>query len=270
MILKIINKILHDLAELVPTKYSLTLLKLKFNILKKRFKTRTIGVMGFRVKYTDTVSIYFEFKDIFKNKIYHFETKKRDPLIIDAGSCIGMSIIYFKHIYPDSKIIGFEPDGNIYNILQSNIKANDLPNIEVINAALSSSDGFLEFYPDGTDGGSLFHENANAVIKVPSLRLSKFIDRPIDFLKMNIEGAETEVLYEIEGKLNLINEMVIEYHSFDNSKQKLHEILELLNRNGFMYLINDFDTGTNPNVKAPFRLNKETKYFLLIYAKKCN
>jgi FkbM family methyltransferase len=185
-----------------------------------------------------------------------------------------MSIIYFKHIYPDSKIIGFEPDGNIFKILQSNIRTNDLPNVETINAALSSSDGFLEFYPDGTDGGSLcgslFHENENPVVKVPSLRLSQFIDKPVDFLKMNIEGAETEVLYEIESKLSFINEMVIEYHSFDNSKQKLHEILELLSKNGFMYLINDFDTGTNPNVKTPFRLNKDTRYFLLIYAKKCS
>lgn len=268
MIRRIFNKILNDLGKLAPNKYSLTSLKLKFNILRKRFEIRTIKILNFRVKYTDTLSMYFEFKDIFKNKIYHFETTKGDPIIIDAGSCIGMSIIYFKHIYPDSRIIGFEPDSNIYNILQSNIKANDLKNVEIINAALSSSEGFLTFYPDGTDGGSLFHENENAAIKVPSVKLSKFINEPIDFLKMNIEGAELEVLYEMEHKLALVNEMVIEYHSFDNSKQKLHKILELLNKNGFMYLINDFDADTNPAVKTPFMLKINTRYFLLIYAKK--
>jgi len=268
MIQKIVNKITHDLAESVPNKYSLTLLRLKFNILRKRFKVRTSRILNYKIKYTDPISIYFEFKDIFKNKIYHFETAKKDPKIIDAGSCIGMSIIYFKHVYPDSKIIGFEPDNNIYEILQSNIETNHLPNVETVNAALSSTEGFLTFYPDGTDGGSLVHENQNVAIKVPSVKLSRFINEPIDFLKMNIEGAEMEVLYEIEHKLSLVNEMVIEYHSFDNSKQNLHKILELLNRNGFMYLINDFDTNTNPGVKTPFMLKTHTRYFLLIYAKK--
>jgi uncharacterized protein YfkK (UPF0435 family) len=85
---------------------------------------------------------------------------------------------------------------------------------------------------------------------------------------MNIEGAELDVLTEISDKLHYINEMVIEYHSFDNANQVLHKILDLLNRNGFMYLINSFNGETNPAVRTPFKLEQLTRYFLLIYAKR--
>jgi hypothetical protein len=48
----------------------------------------------------------------------------------------------------------------------------------------------------------------------------------------------------------------------------LHHILDLLDRQGFEYLINDFDSETNGGVQPPFRLTRETRYFLLIYAKR--
>jgi FkbM family methyltransferase len=271
MIFNPANKMIHTLSKIIrkPTdRVLLTLWKLKSLKNRERFKIRISKILGYSVQYPDQISLYFEFKDIFKNKIYYFNTKKKTPFIIDAGSCIGMSILYFKYVYPDARIIGFEPDREIFTILQNNIKRNNLTNVEAINAALASREGELVFFPDGTDGGSLVFDSNKEPTKVKAVRLSDYINEPVDFLKMNIEGAELDVLTEISDKLHYINEMVIEYHSFDNSNQVLHCILDLLNRNGFMYLINDFDGETNPAVRTPFKLGENTRYFLLIYAKR--
>jgi hypothetical protein len=44
--------------------------------------------------------------------------------------------------------------------------------------------------------------------------------------------------------------------------------LGLLHEHGFEYLINDFDSETNGGVQPPFGLDPDSRYFLLIYAKR--
>lgn len=60
--------------------------------------------------------------------------------------------------------------------------------------------------------------------------------------------------------------MVIEYHHFPGIPRTLHKILALLARQGFEYLINDF--GDWDVLQPPFCLTPETRYCLLIYAKR--
>jgi peptidoglycan/xylan/chitin deacetylase (PgdA/CDA1 family)/SAM-dependent methyltransferase len=64
--------------------------------------------------------------------------------------------------------------------------------------------------------------------------------------------------------------MVIEYHGFPEIGQNLHKILAILDRNGFRYMIHDFDSETNSASKPPFHLVEESRFFLLIYAKRLN
>jgi hypothetical protein len=83
-----------------------------------------------------------------------------------------------------------------------------------------------------------------------------------------MEGAEYEVLADSEDRLRQIREMVIEYHHLPELSRSLHQILELLHRQGSEYLINDFDSETNGGVQRPFRLTPESHDFLLVYAKR--
>jgi hypothetical protein len=76
------------------------------------------------------------------------------------------------------------------------------------------------------------------VRKVTSASLSRLIDGPVDFLKMDIEGAELRVLRDLEvhRKLHLVREMVIEYHHhIEPAADHLSEVLQLLERSGFGY-----------------------------------
>ena len=60
--------------------------------------------------------------------------------------------------------------------------------------------------------------------------------------------------------------MVLEYHGWAEGEQHLGEILCLLDREGFRYLVHDFDAETCSASKPPFRLKPGRNWFCLVYA----
>ena len=84
--------------------------------------------------------------------------------------------------------------------------------------------------------------------QIETIALDDLIDGEIDFLKMDIEGAETDVLLSSK-KLDQVNQMFIEYHSFYDSDQKLSQLLEVLSQNRFRYYIQEIFCPNKPFLK---------------------
>jgi len=256
------------IKKLAYEKLKATSLKIKVMVLSRN-AVGDCSLNGYKIRYTDLMSLYIEYKDIFRQRIYQFHSEINSPYIIDGGGCIGMSVLYFKSIYPEARIICFEPDLEIFKILQHNLTTNNVNDVTLINAGLAKEEGILSFSPDNADGGRII-ENDQGSMKIRTVRLSEYLSEPVDFLKLNIEGQELPVLQEVEesGKLRNIREMVIEYHGWPDEDQKLGELLVILDRNGFRYLIHDFDRETCSASKPPFRLGPLTTWFCLIYAQR--
>jgi FkbM family methyltransferase len=237
-----------------------------------------IRIDGFRLRVTDGPNAWTMYKDIFLQRIYHFEATRPDPLIIDGGSNIGMSVLYFKKCNPAARVIGFEPDAAIFRLLDENVRLNGLQGVSLVEAAMGDHDGAATFVADESAGGALGEGTGSVTVRLERLR--RYLAEPVDFLKLNIEGAEWDVLSDCEAQLRQVREMVIEYHHLPGLPRTLHDILGLLHRQGFEYLINDFDSGTNYSVidfrsntnggavDPHFRLTPDSRYFLLIYAKR--
>lgn len=219
------------------------------------------------VEYTDPRSFYGEHKDIFEDRIYHFEAQTPAPVILDAGSCIGMSVLYFKSIYPHARITAFEPDPGMFAVLRRNLERNGASDVRLVNAGLGKEEGTASFVPDGADGGSMVAGGAAAAerVTIQVTKLSSYIDGPVDFLKMNIEGMEGDVFAEIEPKLRHVRELAFEYHCFHDLPQNLGRILELLDRQGFRYAVTD---ATNAKIPVPIVLPPAYRYFNLVYARR--
>lgn len=185
-----------------------------------------------------------------------------------------MSILYFKHVYPQARILGFEPDPKIFPYLQENISRNNLKDVKLIQTAIAGKEGHLSFCSDEKYGSHLAEGLSSQLPhgwtkhEIPCVLLKKYLNEPVDFLKMNIEGAECEALMESADQLRMVREMIIEYHHLPGLPRTLHKILALFHDQGFEYLINDFDSVTNSAVDPPFKLTPETSYFLLIYARR--
>jgi FkbM family methyltransferase len=227
--------------------------------------TKIEQVLDFTMRITDGPNFYMQYKDAFIRRIYDFQSTRPDPLIVDGGANIGMSVLYFKHRYPASRILAFEPDPDIFGILTENVRKNALAGVSLVHAALADQVGPVPFVPDGSAGGRV---TESSPMNVQSARLSEYLDQPVDFLKLNIEGAELPVLRDAErsGRLHNVRELVMEYHGDASGEQRLALILELLDRNGFRYLLHDFDAETCGASKPPFRIAPNTRWHCLVYA----
>jgi FkbM family methyltransferase len=213
----------------------------------KRYDSRKkiANIAGYTVHFLSFVHLIYLFNEIFVNQEYRFTTNKIAPFIIDCGSNIGMSVLYFKSIYPHSEIIAFEPDRDAFGCLTENIRANNLKTVTLNRQALSLWDGEVDFYYDPDDPGSLVMSTVKERMSkhkqvVEAVRLSKYVDREVDFLKIDVEGAEQEILEDLrnEGKLGYIKQLVIEYHHhIAKDVDVLSRMLGLLEEAQFGYQI---------------------------------
>lgn len=190
----------------------------------------------------DAPSFAWQIYEIWIKKCYLFRTGNAHPLIFDVGSNIGMSVLYFKDLYPQAKVIAYEADPYIFNILQHNV--SHLENVELHNEAAWTKVEELCFIADHADGGHIdigtVDLKSQSVSKIHGIRLHDEIlkqNQQVNFLKIDIEGAEDCIINDCCDILNMIDNIFIEYHSYLDKEQNLNEILEILTKNGFRYYI---------------------------------
>lgn len=182
-------------------------------------------IFGFKVKYSNQKEFKISKNEIFLEQIYSIKLENSKPFIIDVGSHIGLSIIYFKSIYPQSTILGFEPNPISFVILNENLNQNGLMNNVVLhNIGLSNIIGSTKLYIDNSN--DLWNSNSSLVkgswtgkeklasIDIRVNKLSTFIERKVDLLKIDVEGSELKILEDLDNskKFELINNLLIEYH----------------------------------------------------------
>ena len=215
-------------------------LKVEFSRIRNipRFTNGTTDLFTDLLYFIDSASFLFMYDEIFKKEIYRFETNSKNPYIIDCGANIGLSVIYFKKLFPKSIILAFEPDKNVFNILQTNVNSFNLSDVTLINKGCWNEETELIFYNEGADGGRITNSNDfDKVSIIKTTRLRGYLAKQIDFLKIDIEGAETKVLEDCEDLLINVKNLFVEYHSFSDKNQTLSLILQILSNSGFRYQV---------------------------------
>lgn len=233
---------------------------------QKRHVPFATKINNFPWKGADALSFIWQFKEIFADKSYHFKPKSKHPVIYDCGTNIGLSCLYYALNYPDSRIEAFEPDPAIFTIAKTNLSQLSNCTIHLHEAAVWKSNGKLTFFQHDVDGGSLTSAGDANTVEVATIDLLEKLNQEthIDFLKMDIEGAEHAVLMHISPVLSKIESLFIEYHSYPNEAQHLSEILGLLEKNGFRYYLLTQNRRKQPMVNLG--KNKSMDYQTNIYA----
>jgi FkbM family methyltransferase len=198
--------------------------------------------MGFKVSHFDRRVVDYLYREIFVRQNYYFDAEDNAPVVLDCGANVGMASVYFKWLYPKCRVKAFEPDPATFQLLQQNLAQNRL-DVEAYNCALWNEDSELDFFVDSANPGGLLMSTDGSrwygePTKVKGRKLSDFIDGNVDFLKLDVEGAEHRVLCDLttSGKLRCIRQMVIEYHHrIGNQKSCLGDFLNKLERAGFQY-----------------------------------
>lgn len=168
-------------------------------------------------------------RDIFVHQEYALEAVS-PRIIVDLGSNSGISVLYFKLIFPHAAIYCFEPEPITYQKLRRNTE--QFSQVYTFNSALASQGGVLDFFynTDSSISSSLFDRGVGLKkISVSAQTLDDVmkdnaIDH-IDLLKFDIEGAEFDVFKNFKG-LHKVNQLIGEVHE-DIAKQTVEEFIVL-------------------------------------------
>lgn len=214
----------------------------------KRFVPLEREFLGETLYVHDIASFYLGENELFYKDMYRFNSKRADPYILDCGANLGMSIIYFKQLYPKAKITAFEADEYIFDFLKKNMESFEFKNVKIINKAVWDGEETLTFFEEGGAGGRIEEpKRLNKYKEVKGISLRPYLtNTTVDFLKIDIEGAEYRVIKDCEDLLGNVDFLFIEYHSFADREQNLHNILEIVSKAGFKYHIKEAYTRKKP------------------------
>ena len=169
-------------------------------------------LFGRKFFFHDSESFLVSYTEIFENEIYRFHASQIKHTIIDCGANIGLSVLFFSHNYPDHKIIAFEPDEHVFPLLQQNVRNYGLHNVQLIQSAVWDTEEVQQFYTDHGMGGRIGTAyKTNRPSKVSAVRLRNLLNEDVDFLKLDIEGAEYRVLSDCSELLEKVNHLFFEY-----------------------------------------------------------
>ncbi len=231
-----------------------------------RYTEMTVDLLGRPFKVADAQSFYYSYREIFLDEIYRFRATTETPEIIDCGANYGLSVVYMKTLYPGAKITAVEADPVIFEILEWNMKQRQFKNLSLIPKAISQSTSPVPFFHEGADGGRLHAlDGAKARYQVEPLGLDALLDKPVDLLKIDIEGAETTALCASENLANA-SHIFVEYHSFTGETQTLQKLLDKLAGAGFRYFIQTQFCATRPFIEVQTQMDMDMQ--LNIFARK--
>ena len=123
-----------------------------------------------------------------------------------SGPNFGVFTVILSRLAPQAKIFAFEPNPATASALRANLKRNDVENATIIESAVGSEDRTIRFTNTSDPATNRIVQSDASGIEVPICTLDTFcrnngIDR-VDFLKIDVEGAEPMVLTGARGLFN--------------------------------------------------------------------
>ncbi len=190
---------------------------------------------------------------------------KKSNVVVDVGANIGWyTLLAAKKIGVTGKVVALEPENSNFELLKKSIENNKFTNITPFKLSVSNRNGTQRLWlAKNNIGGhsTVTHNSDNAgVVDVETVTLDTFLlgldVKFVDFLKVDVEGGEPEV---IEGALEYIQSKRVKnillewnYEFWVNKKN----LIKLLNDHYEVYQI----------VRSPFLVKKRDENFLLNYS----
>jgi FkbM family methyltransferase len=206
----------------------------RLRLLPKNAHT-TARFFGREFKVTDAQSFAAIYDSYFTQEHYRFLPSTEAPLILDCGANVGIGVHYWKQLCPRARVIAFEPDAEAFAALSSNCAG--LPDVICRPEAVWTTNGRIKFTAIGGDGGHLSEvakqADAASDVSVQAVRLRDLFSEPVELLKLDIEGAEVDVVLDCADRLGLVRLLFVEFHSFVNKPQRLGAFLQAIEQAGF-------------------------------------
>lgn len=197
----------------------------------RRGKDRlTVTISAFGRDGTVTLSDYSQLvvlEAIFVDGDYALELAHEPRTIVDLGSNVGLSILYFKLRFPRARVLGIEPDPAAFALLERNTRQFD--DVTVRHAAVGTAPGSATFWSaPGAVASSLYRtHDAQQPVEVEVQTLEQLAaDVPtIDLLKLVVEGSEFAALESIDD-LSRVGAVTGEIVLAEGEDERLRRVLD--------------------------------------------
>ena len=183
--------------------------------------TATIGPVTLKVlDYSINFTPFFVFRELMAD---HYQLLRRSVPdgghILDLGANVGIVSLFMAKLFPHATVYAYEPLPINYANLLKNIEINDVANVVPVNAAVTADgrDLTMRFNFDNLGGSSAvtgvppYNEVKAVSVTLPEIFAKHSIDR-CALLKMDIEGAEHEVLATNQELLARVDFLAMEAH----------------------------------------------------------
>lgn len=212
-------------------------------LLRRRQFHRTLAANGLTLDWHANRSQFHVLQDIFGGREYaDYFPFYQDATVVDIGAHYGFfSLFASLNTGPGARILSLEPSSANYKMLRDNVARARRTNITALNMAVAGSTGTAVLQLAAAATNSLVtgdSPNAANVERVEALSLVDLFERQkletVDFLKMDCEGAEYEILENAsDATLARINVVSMEFHDRKSPKYNAEWLLARLRRAGF-------------------------------------
>lgn len=201
--------------------------------LQFRNKPLKVYLKKFGKKFTCFVTDGSDFavlREVFFDDQYDIELEDVPSVILDIGSNVGYSVIYFKLKYPKAKIFAVEPDPITREKLERNVIG--FPDITIYAYAIDGENTVQDFYVSNLSMSSSLREREGFkhVIKVQGRSLDSFIEEieedVVDLIKFDVEGAEY-AMFQYFKRWPIVHALIGEVH-IDLIEESLENFMDLI------------------------------------------
>ena len=236
--------------QLTSERFFLWFNKLVFSLLYLRQQGKSEAVIevcgGVRFKVRVNTADILMIWEIWRAKVYD---DVRIPIgegdiVVDMGAHIGAFAVRAARLAHHGQVYAYEASAKNYALLTENRQLNGLKNLHIENCAVSDRCGVMPLYTPAGNSilGSLLQETSSFKEMVQAKTFSAIIAEhaleQIDFLKVDVEGSEFDILFDCSDEtLAKIRHLVIEYHDFVGYKRSHLDLVNLLNLHGFRVVV---------------------------------
>ncbi len=167
----------------------------------------------------------------------------KEDIVVDVGAHIGTFSLLAAKRATDGKVFAFEPLPQNFSLLKKNIELNSLNNVYAINKAVSGKQEKRKLFLQKVKGklfssaASFFTEaQSPEFVEVETTTLGDILGLTgrIDFLKIDAEGGEVEILRNLDAAIfNRIKRISLECHDYYFKSDIAGELTDILSRHGF-------------------------------------
>jgi FkbM family methyltransferase len=191
-------------------------------------------ILAWDIEYIDPGSLLAFLDYYLFRRLNDFIADNDSPMILDCGANIGYTVLNYKRLYPNARIIAFEPDPSFLPVLQRNLMRNGAHDVRVVGSAVWTSNGMVPWISIGSDGSKIADTASVGQITVNAIDLREYVNRTIDLLKLDVEGSEYAIIDHLGESLQYVKNILVECHIDQNNIGQFAETLHRLWTSGFI------------------------------------